>query len=120
MERLRAAWIQLADTFEQNRPLLVAFIEALAQAQRSEELRDELAALYEDSRRAISHMISAALGNGGPDPEHTRACASFLIAVSEGLMLQWLVSPEHAPSGEQVIAGLENAIPRAVAQQAPL
>jgi AcrR family transcriptional regulator len=117
LERLRHSWIALADRFEEDRPLLVALMEALAQAERSEELRHQLAELYEESRASIGKMVSAAFGENEVDAEHIRACASFLIAVSEGLMLQWLVSPQHAPSGEELIAGLEAALPRALAQE---
>lgn len=106
------------NTFEQNRPLLVALIEALAQAERSEELRDQLAELYEESRAAIGEMISGALGEEGLNADQLRACASFLIAVSEGLMLQWLVSGGSAPTGEQLIEGLEAALPLALAREA--
>jgi AcrR family transcriptional regulator len=116
LERLRSSWVALADTFQETRPLLVALMEALAQAERSDELRRQLAELYEESRLAIGHMVAAALAGEEVDPEHIRACASFLIAVSEGLMLQWLVSPDQAPTGEEVIAGLEAALPRALAR----
>jgi len=118
LERLRSSWIALADTFEANRQLLVALIEALAQAEQSEELRRQLAELYEESRTAVGQMVLAALGEDVSAP-HIRSCASFLIAVSEGLMLQWLVSPENAPTGEALIAGLEEVLPRALAQGAP-
>ena len=39
IEHLQAAWRGLADTFDEHRPLILAFMEALVQAQRSEELR---------------------------------------------------------------------------------
>ena len=120
LERLRASWIALAESFDQNRPLFIALIEALAQAEHSAELRRDLAELYEETRGAIGQMVAAALGNGEAESQHIRACASFLIAVYEGLMLQWLVAPEQAPSGEQVIDGLEKTLPAALALEAPV
>ena len=114
IDRLQAAWRGLAETFGEQRTLLVAFVEALAQADRSEELRRQLADLYEESRAAIRQMVEASLGTAELADDHARACASFLIAVCEGLMLQWLVDPERAPSGEDLIAGLSAALPAAL------
>jgi AcrR family transcriptional regulator len=116
VERLQAAWRGLADTFVEHRPLMVAFVEALAQAERSEELRRALADLYDETRAAIGRMIQAALGEVELADDNARACASFLIAVCEGLLLQWLVDPQRTPSGEDLIAGLEAALPVALAQ----
>jgi len=116
-ERLRASWAALADTFEEQRPLLVAFVEALAQTERSEELRLQLAELYEESRAAVGRMVAASLGEAEIGEGHTRAVASFLIAVCEGLLLQRLVDPHRAPSGEELIAGLEAALPIALGQR---
>jgi AcrR family transcriptional regulator len=114
IDRLQAAWRGLADTFEEQRTLLVAFVEALAQVDHSEDLRRQLAELYDESRTAIRGMIEASLGTELAD-DHARACASFLIAVCEGLLLQRLVDRERAPSGEDLIAGLSAALPIAFA-----
>src|SRR5438128_10578072 len=85
IDRLGAAWQGFAETFEEQRALLVAFIEALAQAERSAELRRQLADLYEESRAAVREMIDASLGTLELADDHARASASFLIAVCEGL-----------------------------------
>jgi AcrR family transcriptional regulator len=114
IERLEAAWQGFAETFDEQRTLLVAFIEALAQAEHSAELRRQLAELYEESRAAVREMIEASLGTAELAHDHARACASFLIAVCEGVLLQWLVDPERAPSGEEMIAGLSAALPIAL------
>jgi AcrR family transcriptional regulator len=118
IDRMQAAWKGLGDTFEEHRPLMVAFVEALAQAERSAELRDQLAELYEESRATISRIVQESLGDGALADEHARGCASYLIAICDGLLLQWLVDPRRAPSGESMIVALEAAFPIAVAQQA--
>jgi AcrR family transcriptional regulator len=118
LDRLQATWRGLATTFEEQRALLVALVEALAQAEHSEELRLQLAELYEESRAGIREMVQASLGGIKLSQEHARACASFLIALCEGLMLQWLVDPDGAPAGEEIIAGLSAALPIALAANA--
>src|SRR5256885_6284614 len=81
VEHLQAAWRGLADTFDEHRPLMMAFTEALVQAQRSAELRNQLGDLYEAGRAAVGRIVEAAVGEAELADEHTRAFASLLIAV---------------------------------------
>jgi AcrR family transcriptional regulator len=109
LERARASWAALTEGFEEHRPLIVAFVEALAQSVRSDELRAQLADIYEEGRAAIGRLVEASLGEDVPG-EQCRAAASFMIAVCDGLLLQWLVDPERAPSGHELTAGLDAAL----------
>jgi len=45
--------------------------------------------------------------------------ASFLIAVCDGLVLQWLLDPDATPTGEQLISALGAALDRAL-QNSPV
>lgn len=54
-------------------------------------------------------MVEASLGQTIGD-DRSRVLASFLIAVCDGLLLQWLVDPERAPSGDELITALEAAL----------
>jgi AcrR family transcriptional regulator len=121
LDRGRASLLALTDTFKQHRPLMVAFVEALAQAERTPELRRELASIYEEGRSAIAAMVAASLDDGAPVPDQDlRAVASLIVAICDGLMLQWLIDPRRAPSGEELIAGLEAALPAALAVEPAL
>jgi hypothetical protein len=40
------------------------------------------------------------------DDAATRSLGSVQMALMSGLMVQWLADPEHAPSAEDVVAGL--------------
>jgi hypothetical protein len=100
-ERLRASWLALTDTFEEHRQLLVAFVELHTHAERSPELRDYLAEIYDEGRVAVARMIQASLGDVEVSESHMQAVTSLLIAAHNGLLLQWLVSlkpPRPAPS----------------------
>ncbi|MGW7385589.1 TetR family transcriptional regulator [Streptomyces sp. NPDC054794] len=81
-------WQALIDSFTTHRALWVAQLEAVVQAERSAAVREHLA---EGQRRARE-------GLGGSVP----------LALLGGLMLQWLVDPDHAPSGAEVIAELRS------------
>jgi len=118
VERARASWVALTEGFEEHRPLIIAFVEALAQSARSDELRAQFADIYEDARIAVGRLVEASLGDAGVGDEQCRAVASFMIAVCDGLLLQWLVDPERAPSGEELTAALDAALPAAFATKA--
>ena len=118
IERARTSWVALTESFAEHRPLIVAFVEALAQSARSNKLRSQLADIYEESRAEVAHLVEASLGETDVAEEHLRAVASFMIAVCDGLLLQWLVDPERAPSGAELTTGLDAALPVALAKEA--
>jgi AcrR family transcriptional regulator len=83
----------LYDVFDEYRALLVGFVEAFAHAQRSTVARAQLADSYDDFRRDVA----TALGATGPDAE---SVASMILALVDGLMIQWLLAPDRCPSPE--------------------
>jgi AcrR family transcriptional regulator len=115
LERIARSWQAMIGSFEEERPLLVAFVEAMAQAERSDELRARMAEMYSKLRDAVGDMVRNGLGNDaeaiGADP---RVVASFLIAVCDGLVLQWLVDPNDTPTAEQLTTSLGAALFQAV------
>jgi AcrR family transcriptional regulator len=115
LQRVRASWEVLVSTFEQYRPLQVAFVEALAQAERVPGLRAQLADCYERLRARVAEMVRASVG-GLPAPT-ARHVASFLIAVYDGLQVQWLLDPQRAPTADDLMAALELALPAALAAE---
>lgn len=115
LEQVAAGWTAMIDSFEEHRALMVAFVEAIAQAERSPELRAELAQLYQDCREQLATMIRRSLG---PDAESAGAVpdvvASFLMAVCDGLGLQWLLDPERTPDGGELVSALGSALQHAL------
>ncbi len=88
----------LPDTFERNRPLVRAWVEALAQAEQSEEVRDGLIDAYRRGRE----MVKGLLSKQSTDDSSSRAVASLLVAIFDGLLIQWLLEPEQAPSSHDL------------------
>ncbi|MEJ3652574.1 TetR/AcrR family transcriptional regulator [Actinomycetes bacterium KLBMP 9759] len=101
---MAASWSAMIAAFGEYRGLAVAFVEALAQAERSPQLREKLATAYERSRAAAAQLLVGALGV--PDGPHARALASLQIAISDGLLAQWLLDPDATPSGAELAAAL--------------
>ncbi|MFJ9371568.1 TetR/AcrR family transcriptional regulator [Nocardia sp. NPDC101769] len=81
-------WQALIDTFTTHRSLWVAQLEAVVQAERSPDIREHLARGQREARTGL----------GGSVP----------LALLTGLMLQWLVDPEHAPSSKDVVTELRS------------
>lgn len=112
LQRVRASWAVLVTTLDQHRPLMVAFFEALSQADRVPGLRAQLADCYERLRSTVADMVRASVGEL-PDPV-ARHTASFLIAVYDGLQVQWLLDPHRAPGADELMGALDVALPAAL------
>ena len=107
LDRMTTLFVAVRKIFERHRPLLVAFVEAMAQAEHSTELRAQMAAHYREGRRATAEMIRSSLGPAAErlhtDPE---VMASFVMAALDGLVLQWLLDPADTPSGDALVTSL--------------
>lgn len=97
---LMASWHAIRASFGEYRGLSVAFIEALAQAERQPELRALLAATYQRSRDQVAAMITELFS--ALDAPQATALATLEIALCDGLLIQWLLDPDATPSGEQL------------------
>ena len=115
--QMAASWVAMLNSFEELRPILVGLIDAAAQSAWSDDLRQELAAHYRVSREQVALMVRQSLGEGveqaGVDP---KVVGSFLIAVCDGLVLQWLIDPDETPRGEELISSLGAALAQAMPQ----
>jgi AcrR family transcriptional regulator len=104
---LAASWEAMLASFAEYRGLAVAFTEALAQAERQPALRAQLAAIYEQSRASVATMISEAID---VPTDQARALATFQIVICDGLLVQWLLDPDAAPSGAELTGALRLAL----------
>lgn len=103
-----ATYSAMLTSFAEYRGLAVAFVEALAQAERQPELRAQLAKAYADGREQVAAMVTGVLGDLAP--ERARALASFQIALCDGLLVQWLLDPDATPSGPELAAALTDVL----------
>ncbi len=71
------------------------------------------------SGEQVASMVRASLGDGDEDTgTDASVVASFLIAVCDGLVLQWLLDPDETPTGEQLVSSLGSALDRALQKTA--
>ena len=121
LERMTTTFVAVRKLFEAFRPVLVAFVEAMAQASHSTELREQMAEHYRDGRRAVAAMVRAV---AGADAERLRTdpevMASFLMATLDGLVLQWLLEPADTPGGEELVKALAETMAIALERETSL
>ncbi len=112
-----ATWAQLAvamdglvTTLAGNRPLVIAYFEALVRAERAPELRASLAADFDELRSAVTRGVQLLLADksesSSPDP---KIAASLIMAAFDGMIVQWLLDPQRLPSGAEIAETLRSA-----------
>ena len=121
LERLERSLVTMLDRFEEFRPFLISFDEAFPPAVRSPELRERMAAAYEEGRLAGADMLRRAVEADGQalSREQAETLSSVLTAVMDGFILQWLIDPERVPSSGQVMEALLAALSVAAAVARP-
>lgn len=104
MERFETVWRRVIESFATHRELWAASFEMLAQSERAPEVRERLADGLKQGRLGLAQMFQ------GIDPvsdERTAwAVGSFYQALLSGLVVQWMVDPDRAPSSEDLADAL--------------
>jgi AcrR family transcriptional regulator len=98
------------DTLEENRPLVAAALEAWAQMSRSAELRAEMMATYDDFHRVIATTTNEAFAEVGAQDVDADALAALIIALFDGLLVQWQLDPGRTPSAERMTSAAQGAL----------
>jgi AcrR family transcriptional regulator len=107
LERLLAGWRAMLDRTEANRPLIAAYMEAMAQVARAPELREKMAEAYANCRAKLAETIRESFPEGEDAVVDT--VASFLMAVVDGITLQQVADRDAAPTGAQLTESLVRA-----------
>jgi AcrR family transcriptional regulator len=104
IERFEAIWTHMLELFAAHRPLWTASFEMLAELDHAPEVRRAVADAQERARLGLAALFHHL------DPELDRRAAlavgSFYLALLPGVMAQWLIDPEHAPSGRDLAEAL--------------
>jgi AcrR family transcriptional regulator len=115
--RVAASWLAMFEGFQAKDGFYGVYIDAACQARWNPELRETMVAQHRRDRDAVAEMVKTALGDdlarSGADP---RVVAAYLIAVYDGFAIQWLLDPDEAPTGEELLASLGAALNAALAR----
>lgn len=97
-DRLRRGLKTFLESLPENRQTAVGLFEALARVDRSEPLRERLAAQYDRLRAALA-------GNAAGDAR-ADATASAVVALLDGVVIQWLIDGQALPEPDLMVEGL--------------
>ena len=103
VERFAAIWARVIESFSTHRQLWVATFEALAQAQRSPEVRSFLSDALQRGREGLAMLFQDV---DAADEQLARTVGSFYQALLTGVWVQWQIDPERAPSGHDLAEAL--------------
>ncbi|MFF7705389.1 TetR/AcrR family transcriptional regulator [Streptomyces lydicus] len=95
--RFEVFWARLVGSFGTDRALWAANIEALAQALRSPEVRAPMADGQHRARGELAGLL-------GLDSD--AGAGAVIVTLLNGLLVQWMIDPERAPTGTQLTAGV--------------
>ncbi|MDP9862641.1 MULTISPECIES: TetR/AcrR family transcriptional regulator [Streptosporangium] len=107
-ERFAATWDRVIASFATHRPVWVTQFELIAQIDRLPEIREQLVASMDAARLGLAEMfrnVGAPAGEAGGDKD-ARIVGSLYQAMLSGVLVQWLVDPEQAPSGRDLVDAL--------------
>jgi AcrR family transcriptional regulator len=104
LEKFEAVWTRVIQSFTAYRGVLAASYEIMVRAEEVPEVRRRLAAAMTGARIALAELFTDV--DAQAEPERARQVGSFYYAILSGLMTQWLVDPDSAPSGSDLATAL--------------
>lgn len=119
LERLGRTLAGVMGSLEANRPLITACLEAWAQLARSDDLRDEMSASYEDFRTVIAAATRDAFAEIGSARVDADSLAILIIALFDGLLVRWQLDPGGSSEAARLIAAAQGAAVALVGQAPP-
>lgn len=111
--RVEETWSRVVGLFSTQRRLWATHVEALAHAERLPELRAKLAEAQREIREGLALTFHTLPDDPAAADRRVHVLGSVYQALLTGLMVQWMVDPDTAPSGVDIAEGL-----RAIADRA--
>ncbi|MEJ8278957.1 TetR/AcrR family transcriptional regulator [Pseudonocardia spirodelae] len=105
--RVEDTWSRVVGLFSTQRRLWATHVEALAQAERLPELRAKLAEAQREVREGLA-LTFHTLPDDDPAAADRRVhvLGAVYQALLTGVMVQWMLDPDTAPSGVDIAEGL--------------
>lgn len=105
IDRFAALWDRLIEAATAQPEVVAASFESFPAARHSPKLRAQLADGMEEGRRGLVAVLQGVPEDTITD-DQVRALGSFYSALLSGVVAQWLVDPERAPSGRDLAVAL--------------
>jgi AcrR family transcriptional regulator len=108
LERFEAVWERIIDSFRSHRALWAMQLEALTQSQHQPDVRAQLAGGLAAGRLGLAELFD--VSPAPATPAVTAAVGAFHQALLTGVLTQWLIDPEQAPSAADLTAALRRVV----------
>jgi AcrR family transcriptional regulator len=104
LERFEAVWNRVIASFTSHRQLWATQLEVVTQVEHTPELREQLAGGLREARLGLAELIQRI--DPVADEARGKLVGSFYQALLTGVLVQWLIDPERAPSGRDLAEAL--------------
>ena len=106
LERFERFWARVIDSFRADPEVWAATFDVFSAAQRDPEIRAAVAQGLDDGRALWARALNG-LDVHGDDQPLARAVGSLHQALLSGVLVQWLIDPDRAPSAADLTAALQ-------------
>ncbi|WP_329029090.1 TetR/AcrR family transcriptional regulator [Streptomyces sp. NBC_01423] len=108
LDQFRVAWERVIGSFEQSRAVWQLQMEVVSRIHSDPELQKALVGPQREGRDGLAENM---LGiDPETDPERARVAGLFCQALLAGVMVQWMMDPDSAPSAQDLMDGLKVAL----------
>jgi len=104
-EQYEAFWRQVIASYDSNRWLWLATIEAAVQAEHSPKLRELMAESLRQGRSGLAAGLLGIPEDAVTGPQEL-ALGSVQLALMSGVLVQWLIDPSHAADERMITDGI--------------
>jgi AcrR family transcriptional regulator len=104
LEQFERYWARVIDSFNTHRELWMATFDVFAQMDRVPEMRGALSDGVERARFAWAELLQGL--DPDRDTEQARRVGSLYQALISGVLVQWLIDPDRAPSSRDLAEAL--------------
>ena len=104
LERFERFWTRVIDSFRTSSQVWLATFDIFTVAQRDPDVRAAVADGLEDGRKLWAQVL---YGVDAADEQRARAIGSLHQALVSGVLVQWLIDPERAPSPAELAQGMQ-------------
>ncbi|MBO2461355.1 TetR/AcrR family transcriptional regulator [Actinomadura violacea] len=104
-ERFEVAWNHITGSFAEHQRLWTATFDVIGQLPHVPSLREQLAAGLSEARLGLAQVLGGL--DPDADPDTAWAVGGFYQALLTGVMAQYLIDPDRAPTGRDLARALQ-------------
>jgi AcrR family transcriptional regulator len=104
MERFELTWARLLGLFRTHRQLWAANFEVSPYIDSMPAVRQVMATAQQEARLGLASLFLGT--DASTDRKSAQDAGAFCYALLAGVMTQWLIDPDHAPSATDLVNGL--------------